>query len=121
MNPHVQRKHRLQELEGIAWAHFIHLLENEQIPEDDAKRITVGVLGGPRKIRKSLTVKVSLLPPPKPEEEMSVNGYPIDNHWDTKPLCLQEIDIETAAVTVTIVNEMPWLRQDMSKYGARKK
>jgi len=64
---------------------------------------------------------VFLLPPLRTDEELSVNGFPLDNHWDTKALCLLEVDAETAEITVNIVNEMPWLRQDMLKYGARKK
>ncbi|MFZ6709502.1 hypothetical protein [Undibacterium sp. TC9W] len=113
MNPHVQRKQRWVELEELAKAHFISLLSNEQIPEDEAQRVISGVLIGLQRPRKTLTLKVSLLPPRKQEIELTASGYPIDNHWDTKVLCLLEVDAETAQISVTIVNEMPWLRQDM--------
>ncbi|MDP1978959.1 hypothetical protein [Undibacterium sp.] len=115
MNPHVERKRRWQELEELAWAHFKHLLGENQIPAEEAERITSGVIINPGKPRNSVTLKVSLLPPAKPEEEMCVNGIPIDNHWDTKPLCIVEVDAATEEVTVTIHNEMPWLRHDMLK------
>ncbi|MFZ3003959.1 MAG: hypothetical protein WA071_26840 [Undibacterium umbellatum] len=58
---------------------------------------------------------VFLLPPLRTDEELSVNGFPLDNHWDTKPLCMVEVDAATEEVKVTILNEMPWLRHDMLK------
>lgn len=115
MNPHVQRKQRWMELEELAKAHFISLLINEHIPEDEAQRIISGIIIGSQRPRKTLTFKVSLLPPREHEIEFTASGYPIDNHWDTKDLCVLEVDAETAQITITILNEMPWLRQDMLK------
>ena len=114
MNPHVQRKRRWEELEELAKAHFSSLLSNEKIPEDEAQRIISGVIIGSQRPRKTLILKISLLPPGN-EIALSASGCPLDNHWDTKELCLLEVDADTAEITVTIVNEMPWLRQDMLK------
>ncbi len=112
MNPHVRRKLYLEELKEIARLYFIRLLGDESIPEDEADRIVAGELGGGR-ASKCLTIKISLLPSGEPQ--IGDNGYLIDNHWDTKDLCRLEIDKETAKITVTIINEMPWLRHDMLK------
>lgn len=111
MNPHVQRKLYLEELQKKARVHFLRLIENKQIPEDEARRIISGVHIARGRSAKSVTLVVSLLPSKGPK--INESGYPIDNHWDTKDLCRLEIDKETAKITVTIINEMPWLRHDM--------
>jgi hypothetical protein len=49
------------------------------------------------------------LPPPRQIDaaEMFIDGY-----LDNKQLCTLEVDEDTEQVTVTIINEMPWLRLD---------
>lgn len=88
------------------------MLSDEKIPQDEAQRVISGVLIGSQRPRKSLTLNFAAR---KHEIELSDIGYPIDNYWDTKDLCILDVNAETTEVTVTIVNEMPWLRQDMLK------
>ncbi|PXX33737.1 hypothetical protein [Undibacterium pigrum] len=88
------------------------MLSDENIPQEEAQCVISAVLIRSQRPGKNLTLNFAAR---KYEIKLSDSGYPIDNHWDTKDLCILELNAETTEITVTIVNEMPWLRQDMLK------
>jgi len=89
----------------IARQRFGELLEDNSVPEDDIARLVIGTI----KLKKSLMVRIDLLPLPR---QIDAAEMLIDSYLDNKQLCTLEVDEETEQVTVTIINEMPWLRLD---------
>jgi hypothetical protein len=94
-------------LEKLAWERFLEIIGSNEVPLGDADNLVVGTI----KKDDLLILKVSLT---SGKIEISENGFPVDNHWDTKNLCEIAIHSETEEISVTIVNEMPWLQRSNS-------
>ena len=89
-------------LEEVARLRFRELLEGRSIPEGDAARLIKTVMVQDR----TLVAKISILPE---VQDYALDRPPVDNHEDTMPLCILNVNQDTENVIVTIVNEMPWL------------
>ncbi len=88
-------------LEEIARQKFLELLGKNQIPESEAKRISIGtIIDGDR-----LIVKITLVP----DTIFPANSIWIDDLSGNIPVCKIMVDSLTDHVEIDVINEMSWL------------